>query len=219
MTREKQLVSSRKGTRRRKRVKQGLNSGRTDAKTDYKDVCHDIDFVFTPDVKSANRITKENRDSRWKISRDRFEKLRLEQNFSGGIIAGVAMGIIGAVLWGATTVITNLQVGFMAIVIGAGVGFSIRYFGKGLGIIYGILGAVIAVLSCVLGNFFSIVGFIANNEGLEYLQVLKMIDVPMVFPMMVETVSFMDLLFYGIAGYEGFKFSFRVITEKELAKI
>jgi hypothetical protein len=33
--------------------------------------------------------------------------------------------------------------------------------------------------------------------------------------MMKETFGFMDVLFYGFAGYEGFKLAFRVITNEE----
>jgi hypothetical protein len=38
----------------------------------------------------------------------------------------------------------------------------------------------------------------------------------MVPEVMMDAFSPMDLLFYGIAIYEGYKFSFRQITEEEL---
>jgi hypothetical protein len=36
---------------------------------------------------------------------------------------------------------------------------------------------------------------------------------------MTETFSFMDIVFYGIAGYEGYKFSFRTFTEADIATL
>lgn len=104
----------------------------------------------------------------------------------------------------------------MAIAIGAGVGLSMRYIGKGIDQIFGITGAVIAIFSCLLGNFFSMIGFAANQESLGYLEVLGLIDYNLVPSLIVEAFSPMDLFFYAIAAYEGYKFSFRAFTEKDL---
>lgn len=104
----------------------------------------------------------------------------------------------------------------MAIAVGALVGLSIRFVGKGVDKIFGISGGIIAVLSCVLGNFFSIIGFIANTEGLGYFETLNVFNYSQLIPIMIETFSGIDLLFYGIAAYEGYKFSFRTFTEKDL---
>ena len=122
-------------------------------------------------------------------------------------------------LWGAITVATGYQIGFMAIAVGALVGLSIRFVGKGVDKIFGISGGIIAVLSCVLGNFFSIIGFIANTEGLGYFETLNVFNYSQLIPIMIETFSGIDLLFYGIAAYEGYKFSFRTFTEKDLYEL
>lgn len=120
---------------------------------------------------------------------------------------------------GAITVATGYQIGFMAIAVGALVGLSIRFVGKGVDKIFGISGGIIAVLSCVLGNFFSIIGFIANTEGLGYFETLNVFNYSQLIPIMIETFSGIDLLFYGIAAYEGYKFSFRTFTEKDLYEL
>jgi hypothetical protein len=148
-----------------------------------------------------------------------LEKFRSEQDLPKAIITGIVVGLIGALLWGTITVITEYQIGFMAIAIGAGVGFSMRYFGKGIDQVFGISGGIIALLSCLLGNFFSIIGFIANAEDLGYLETLTLFDYSQFIPIMTSTFSPMDLLFYGIAAYEGYKFSFRTFTEKELYEL
>ena len=105
---------------------------------------------------------------------------------------------------------------FRSIAIGAGVGFAIRKMGKGIDQIFGISGAVISLLSVLFGNFLSIIGFAANHEGLGYIETLSMLDYSLVPELMKESFQPMDLLFYGLAIYAGYKFSFRKITEKEL---
>ncbi len=95
----------------------------------------------------------------------------------------------------------------MAVAIGLMVGFSIRFAGKGLQPIFSITGALISLASCVLGNVFSLIGFYAKGEGLNFFQVLGDINYGAIPGIMVETFNPMDLLFYGIAIYEGYKFS------------
>jgi hypothetical protein len=150
-----------------------------------------------------------------KLSRYR-EQLVHEQNLPLGVAAGITASVVMGLLWAAITVITEFQIGYMAVAVGFGVGYAVRYAGRGLDKIFGVTGAVLALLGCLLGNFFSVVGFAAKSEDVNFLEVLAMIDYGMVPGVMVETFSPMDVLFYGIAIYEGYKFSFRQITEEEL---
>ncbi|WP_240927738.1 hypothetical protein [Cellulophaga sp. Z1A5H] len=106
----------------------------------------------------------------------------------------------------------------MAIGIGAMVGLVTGYFGKGIDLIFGLLGGGIALLSCILGNFFSIIGAIATYEKLGYLETLFLFDYAQAIPIMSETFSPMDILFYAIATFEGYKYAFRKLTEKELSQ-
>jgi len=145
-----------------------------------------------------------------------IEKLKLEQNLPMALMAGLGASLIGALLWATITVVTEYQIGYMAIAVGFMVGYAVRYLGKGLDQIYGIIGAVFALLGCLMGNFFSIVGFAANELGLGYLEALNSIDLGVIPEIMGDTFSPIDILFYGIAIYEGYKFAFRPITEEEI---
>lgn len=153
------------------------------------------------------------------ITEDDLNKLRSEQNFPKAVLVGLIAGLIGAIVWAAITVITNYQIGYMAIAVGAGVGFAVKIAGKGIDQKFGITGALIAIISCVLGNFLGIIGYIANAETLGYLETLTLFDYSQFIPIMTETFSGMDLLFYGIAGYEGYKFAFRTIEPEDLTNI
>jgi len=143
-------------------------------------------------------------------------KLKLEQNLPLAFVGGLSTTLVGAILWAIITVSTEYQIGFMAIIIGFIVGYSVRLFGKGIDTIFGVIGAFLALLGCVLGNFLSIVGFVANSENLGYLETLSLIDFSIVPEIMIESFNPMDLLFYGLAIYEGYRFSFRQITEEEI---
>ncbi len=147
-----------------------------------------------------------------------LEQLKLEQNLSNGIAAGLGAAILSAALWAVITVLTGYQIGYMALAVGFFVGYAVRYAGKGLDNSFGIAGGALALLGCVLGNFFSIVGFISEAEGLGYFDTLSRINFGMVPQLMTETFSVMDLLFYGIAVYEGYKFSFRQVSEADILK-
>lgn len=168
-------------------------------------------------LENHNSISNENIMEN--ISDKALDELRLEQNYPMAIISGILVGIIGALIWAIITVSTDYQIGYMAIAIGAAVGFTIRYFGKGIDQIYGISGAIIAIMSCALGNFFSIIGYTANHETLGYLETLMLFDYSQLISLMTETFSFMDVVFYGFAAYEGYKFSFRSFTEQEIAQL
>lgn len=70
-----------------------------------------------------------------------------------------------------------------------------------------------------MGNFLSIIGFVANAEDLGYLETFELFDYSQFIPILSETFSFMDLLFYGFAVYEGYKFAFRTFTEKDIYEL
>jgi hypothetical protein len=148
-----------------------------------------------------------------------LEQLMIEQNLKSGVMAGIATGISAAIIWAVITVAIEYQIGYMAMGVGAVVGFSMRRFGNGIEKKFGICGALIALLSVILGNFLSIIGFLANGEGLGYMQTLLMFNYVYFPELMMATFSGIDLFFYGLAVYAGYQFSFRKITKQTLQGI
>lgn len=146
------------------------------------------------------------------------EKLKMEQNLPMAIAGGLAASLAGGIVWAVVTVATGYQIGWMAVGVGFLVGYSVRYLGKGIDKIFGIIGASLALLGCLFGNFFSLIGFSAKQESMGVLSILGSIDYSLVPQIMIETFSPMDILFYGIAVYEGYRFSFRQITEQDIVK-
>lgn len=148
-----------------------------------------------------------------------FQQLREEENFPLAIIAGLLAATLCAGIWAGFTVVTDYQVGVIAIGVGFLVAFSIRVAGKGLSMKFQVLGALLALLSCVAGNFFTLCYYIAQNEGMGFFEVLTLINPAAIPELMTSTFSAMDIVFYGIAIYEGYRLSIKQVTESDLVDI
>lgn len=219
MTRDEQLKFCKKCQNRKLDMKVGLLCNLTGEKANFENECssYQLDESVIEKIDAVEAL--EHNDVLEKLSDRSLEQFRAEQNFSKALITGVIVGLLGALLWAAITVSTEYQIGYMALAIGAGVGLSMRMTGKGIDPIFGYTGGIIALLSCFLGNFLSIIGFVANAEDLSYLETLGLFDYSQLIPIMTEAFSAMDLLFYAIAAYEGYKFAFRTFTEKDLYEL
>ena len=141
------------------------------------------------------------------------------QNLQLAIIGGIIAAIIGASLWAVITIVTDFQIGWMAVGVGFLVGYAVRITGKGITKIYGYIGGVLALLGCLAGNLFSVCAIISKQEGIPFFDILMRLNPQIAFDLMKATFSPIDLLFYFIAIYEGYRFSFRSITEEELADV
>lgn len=138
---------------------------------------------------------------------------RAKQSLPLAVIAGVVAALVGAGLWAAVTVATGYQIGWMAVGVGFLVGYAVRAAGKGIDPVFGVIGAVFALLGCVAGNLFSTVGFVAQEEAVPFFEILGQVNLSNAIEVLGATFSPIDLLFYGIAIYEGYRFSFQQIAE------
>ena len=134
-----------------------------------------------------------------------------------GIVGGIIAALIGAAAWAGVTVLTNYQIGWMAVGVGFIVGYAVRVLGKGLSKVYGVVGAVLALTGCLAGNLFSVCAVLSKQEAIPFFDLLSRLNPLIIMDLMKATFSPIDLLFYGIAVYEGYRFSFRQITQEELA--
>jgi hypothetical protein len=145
-----------------------------------------------------------------------FQKFEAEQSVVGGFLAGGAAALAGAGVWAVISTLTGYQIGFMAIGIGFLVGLAVQFVGKGINKIFGVMGATLALIGCLLGNYLTVVHFVAEAKGLGFFETLTGIRPAAIPELMAVTFSPMDLVFYGIAIYEGFRLSFRKITHEEI---
>lgn len=141
-----------------------------------------------------------------------MEFFRNEQNLLVGIVAGFLAAVAGAAVWAGITVATEYQIGWMAVGIGFLVGLAVRAGGKGIDKIFGLVGAAMALLGCALGNLFTVAYFVARETGVAVTEVLAGLDLEMAFEMLAATLQVTDILFYGLAMYFGYRYSFRQLS-------
>ncbi len=151
---------------------------------------------------------------------ERFiEEIRANQNLMLGIIGGIGGAAIGATIWAIITAVTHYQIGWMAVGVGFLVGIGIRQLGRGIDKGFGVAGAALALLGCLAGNLLTICIEVSRLQGIALLELLSGLNPEIVVGLMKVTFNPMDLLFYAIAVYEGYRFSFRRISEEELSKL
>ncbi len=198
-------------------IEKGILCSLTGAPANFDQECPD--YVRDETVKPRLSEDDNIEELQAQITPELLDALLAEQNLPLGIISGAITGIIGAILWAMITVATGYQIGYMALAIGFGVGFTVKTFGKGLKEIFGIWGATISLLSCLLGNALSVIGFAASYNQLDYFEALAIFNYSYLPQIMAETFSVLDLLFYGLAIYAGYRYSFRKISAEELMEL
>jgi hypothetical protein len=134
-----------------------------------------------------------------------------ESNLLAAILGGLVAAVVGALIWAVITVITKYQIGFMAVGVGFLVAWAVRTLGKGRTNVYGIIGGGFALFGCLLGNLLSACEFIAADRSESVVSIsMKVLASPSIATNLLQaTFSGMDLLFYAIAIYEGYKFARR----------
>jgi hypothetical protein len=141
-----------------------------------------------------------------------LDEMRGEQNLVAGIAAGFLAAIAAAAGWAVISAMTGYQVGFMSIGVGYLVGIAIRAVGKGIDPVYGVVGAVLSLFGCLAGNLLTVSWYIAANENVSYWQLLSALTPAGIYQIMAATFDPMDILFYAIALYFGYRYSFRQIA-------
>jgi MFS family permease len=147
---------------------------------------------------------------------DYLARRRAMQNLGMGFLGGVIGALLGALLWGAITALTSFQIGFMAIGVGFLVGFGVRMLGHGMDRIFGYMGAVLSLAGCVLGNILATVIARSMHQHIPFADELARLTPDAAWRILTEGFSLIDLLFYGIAIYFGYHYSFQKITPEEL---
>lgn len=140
-----------------------------------------------------------------------------------GVGYGLGAALVGAIAWAALTALTDYKLGLVAVAIGFLVGFAMQRSGS-TDTRLPIAGAVVALLGCFVGDVLNDANGLAtalrevSGEQVSMFTVLrKMLEDPRFFGDVFKAgFRGMDLLFYAIAAYEGFKFA-RIGVERSKA--
>ena len=142
-----------------------------------------------------------------------------EQNLLMGTISGLLAALVGAGIWAGVTIATEYQIGWMAVGIGFLVGLAVQFAGKGISPIFGWTAAALSMFGCVVGNILTYTWFIADYEGLGFMEVASQLNVAAIVGLLATTFGAMDILFYGLAVYFGYKTAFRQVTQADLDRV
>jgi hypothetical protein len=130
-----------------------------------------------------------------------------EQNLPMGFMAGLAAAAGGAAIWSMITLVTNFQIGWMAVGVGFLVGWAVRVAGKGTTTMFGVLGAALALGGCLAGNLLTVCVVASRQFEVGVLDVVARLTPGFTLDLMWAMFSPIDVLFYGLAIYEGYRFS------------
>jgi hypothetical protein len=147
----------------------------------------------------------------------RLQELRDNQNLGLAFVGGLAGAAVGAVLWGVVTAMVRVQIGWMAVGVGFLTGWGVRRLGRGIDRSFGVLGAALSLLGCVAGNLLAVCILVSQSQKIPLQTILDRMTPGIAADLLSATFSVMDLLFYGLALYEGFQFSIHRPTPADLA--
>lgn len=219
MTRQEQLGFCNKCVSRKFDSNQGIICKLTDRIADFDGNCEK--FIQDESVRPIIAEEPENEANIvWgELDDIGLKKLRNHQDFNYAIVGGLLAMLVSAVIWAVITVAAKYQIGYMALGVGLLVGFTVRYFGAGIDKKFGYLGAVLSLSGCLLGNLFSQIGFAAIDQSQSYFEIISFLNPGLIFSVLAETFQPMDLLFYGFATYEGYRFAFRPVPNNLISKL
>ena len=129
------------------------------------------------------------------------------ENLLFGVAAGVVAMLAGTAAWVGVTVGTGYQIGYLAVGVGFLVGFAMRKFGHGQTPLFAGIAAGLSLLGCALGNLFTGCQFIATEFEVPFGEVVGNLDFASIQEIMTAMFSPMDILFYGLALWAGWKYS------------
>jgi hypothetical protein len=124
-----------------------------------------------------------------------------------GILGALAGAILGAVAWAAITASTHFQIGYMAVGVGILAGYGMRVLSGGRDRADGIAAGIVALLGCVLGNLLTAVVVIAQHQHYAIVPaaLAVLMQPALALELLRDGFDFMDLLFYAIAVYAGYR--------------
>ena len=146
-------------------------------------------------------------------------RIRSEQNLGLGIAGGLVGALLGAVIWAAVSAATHYRIGYMSIGVGFLVGYGVKTLGRGIDRSFGIAGAVFALLGCIAGNLGTVILAVSDQAKVPVTTILDKLSPNLALEMLKIDFQPMDVLFYAIALYFGYKYSFRRLTQDEIAAL
>ena len=146
-------------------------------------------------------------------------ELRAKQNLARAAIGSLLVAIGGALLWALISLVSGAAISSMAIGVGFLVGSTVHMFGQGIDRSFGRLGAAMSAFGCVLGAYLATWMLVAREAGVSLTAVLSHLGFAGIAGATLGGAHPLDIIFYGIAIYEGYIFSFRRLTDTAFDRV
>jgi len=134
--------------------------------------------------------------------------------FFGAFVAGLIAAIVLAVIWAAITSATSFQIGYMAVGVGFAVAFAVRFAGRSHGQAFAFLSAALALFGCLLGNYLAATTIAANQKHVDPVSAALLL-LPHAPAVIGDTFNAMDLVFYALGVWFGYKYALVPLNRKE----
>lgn len=134
--------------------------------------------------------------------------LRARQRPALAVAAGLGAAAVGAVGWALFTYLTGTELGLVAVAVGALVGTAVRRAGRGVDPIFGVIGGACAALGWAAGTLLTVAAMICKEFGVPLGDVLARVGLNEMLAAAVRDGGVLDILFLGIAVWEGWRLSF-----------
>lgn len=140
-------------------------------------------------------------------NKEYLEHIQSRENFTRAFLSGTATAIVCILLWAFITYVTNYQIGYMATAVGYLIGFVTNITGQGVSKKFQIFAGALSILSCLLGNLAVVFIQLYFRNDYSYEYILDIFDFEFLISTYLQTIQFMDFLFYALACYGGYKYS------------
>ena len=123
-------------------------------------------------------------------------------NIGMAVLAGAAVAIVGALIWGVIAYSTKYQFSIMAVLVGLGVGTVMARVGGVRSTALAVASAVLAVGGCALGSLVAEI-LILLRHGLSMSEILANLNI--VFRFYPKAVGGLGFLFWAFAALYGYR--------------
>lgn len=142
-------------------------------------------------------------------------KLEAEQDFGGAAVAGAGVATLGAALWAVIRALLDFRADWMAVGVGILVSHAVRTFGKGIDRRFGVLGAALALAGCLAGDLLTAWILFGGESKIPFVEPFRKLTQARSARLLRETLDLSHVIFYVIAAWEGYRHSFRRLSDKE----
>lgn len=122
-----------------------------------------------------------------------------------GIIGATIGALVGMGVWVAVAVLTEHNIGYIAVLSGFLTGFLAKFFAKKSNMIIAIYAVIASVISILLGEALTIVYFLGKFEGLGFMEAMKLVDYSVLLEVVFSEMNFKDVIFLLISAAAAFQ--------------